>query len=63
MRHIIFVANLNSEEDFEKLEAELELTRLDYTLSRATHSVSVEGSNDVVYTAKQVIQQAGFTVK
>lgn len=63
MRHIIFVENLNTDEDRNKITSALDNTRLDYTISTITQSVTVEGSNDAVYTAKQAIQQAGYEIQ
>lgn len=63
MKHIIFVKDIKSQEDVDKIAAELDNTRVEYTISLATSSVSVEGSNDVVYASKQAISQAGFVVQ
>lgn len=63
MRRIIFVKDLNTEEDKQRIESAMENTRLDYTISLATQSVTVEGSNDALYSAKQAIQLAGFTIQ
>lgn len=62
MKHIIFVKGLKTQEDADKIAAELDNTRVDYTISLATGSVSVEGSNDTVHASKQAISQAGFVV-
>lgn len=63
MKHIIFVKGLNTQNDADKIAAELDNTRVVYSISTATGSVTVEGSNDVVHTSKQAISQAGFTVQ
>ena len=39
------------------------LALLNVFISLATESVTVEGSNDAVYTAKQAIQQAGYRIR
>lgn len=62
MTHIIFIEDLNSEADLQRLKNELDQTRLDYSISMVTKSVSVKGSNDLVYVAKQAIAQAGYTI-
>ncbi|CAM4339349.1 copper chaperone [Erysipelothrix inopinata] len=63
MRHIIFVKGLDSEEKAQRISETLDETRLKYTVSVISSSVTVEGSNDSVYTAKQAIMQAGFMVQ
>ncbi|QIK57975.1 copper chaperone [Erysipelothrix sp. HDW6A] len=63
MKHIIFVEGLKTEEDKVRIEEELLNTRLNVFISLATESVTVEGSNDAVYTAKQAIQQAGYRIR
>lgn len=63
MKHIIFVEGLISPEDADKIRTELDNTSVDYSISLNTGSVSIQGSNDKVYAAKQAIQSAGYTVK
>ncbi|MEG0327979.1 MAG: copper chaperone [Erysipelothrix sp.] len=63
MRHIIFVKGLDSEEKAQQISETLDETRLKYTVSVISSSVTVEGSNDSVYTAKQAIMLAGFMVQ
>ena len=62
MKHIIFIKGTISQEDADKIAFELDNTRVDYTISLATSSVTVVGSNDVVHASKQAISQAGFVV-
>ena len=62
MKHIIFVKSLKSQEDVDRLRSELENTRAEFSISIATGSVTVEGSNDIVHASKQAISQAGFIV-
>lgn len=63
MKHIIFVKGIKSQDDVDKIAAELDNTRVDYTISIASSSVTVVGSNDVVHASKQAISQAGFVVQ
>ncbi len=63
MKHIIFVKGLTTEEDREKVQYELENTRIEFTISTATSSVTVSGSNDVIHSAKQAIIQAGYVIQ
>ncbi|QIK69624.1 copper chaperone [Erysipelothrix sp. HDW6C] len=63
MKHIIFVKDLDTEEAYKKVAHEMDNTRIEYSISLGTSSVTVSGSNDVVYTAKQAIIQAGFIVQ
>ena len=63
MKHIIFVEGLKTEDDKKRIEEELSNTRLSIYVSLATESVTVEGSNDAIYTAKQAIQQAGYRIR
>ena len=41
---------------------ELDNTRLQYEISLANKTVTIEGDNDALYAAKQAIAQAGYTV-
>lgn len=63
MKSILILTDLNNEEDVRKLEESLSQTRIDFEVSLANHCVVIEGSNDLVYTAKVAIREAGFTVE
>lgn len=63
MKHIIFVENMKCEGCAKRISEELDNTRVEYTISLINKSVTVEGSNDTVHTAKQAIQAAGYYVK
>jgi len=62
MKRIIFVKNLETEEDVLKIEEALSHTLLDYSVSLPSKAVIVHGDNDALYTAKQAIAQAGYTI-
>lgn len=63
MKHIIFIKGKLTDESYLKIEDTLSNTRLDYSLSKITQSLTVEGSNDVVYLAKACIEKAGYEVE
>ena len=63
MKRILNVMNLKTELDKQKIEAELELTRLTFTVSLANQCVIVDGDADEVRVAKHAIEVAGYQVK
>jgi hypothetical protein len=63
MKTILFLTDLFNEEDVAKLEEYLGQTRIDFEVNLASHCVMIEGANDLVYTAKVAIREAGFTVE
>jgi hypothetical protein len=63
MKNILFLTDLVNEEDVLKLKESLGQTRIDFEISLAQHCVIIEGGNDLVYTAKVAIREAGFTVE
>ena len=63
MKHIIFIKGKLDDKAYESIEEALNNTRLDYTLSRYTQSLSIQGSNDSVYLAKSCIEQAGYEIE
>lgn len=63
MKHILFVNGLNTEEDKQRIQEYMDNTRLDYTISTITKSVTIEGANDNVHVAKQAILSAGYSVE
>lgn len=62
-KHIIFVDDMSCERCVEKIAQELDNTRVDYSISLATKSVTVEGTNDAIHAAVGAIQRAGYSVK
>lgn len=62
-KHIIFVDDMSCERCVEKIAQELDNTRVDYSISLATKSVTVEGTNDAIHAAMSAIQRAGYSVK
>jgi hypothetical protein len=63
MKNILFLTDLVNEEDVAKLKEYLSQTRIDFEVSLANHCVMIEGGNDLVYTAKVAIREAGYTVE
>lgn len=63
MKHIVFIKGKLKETDYELIEDTLSNTRLTYSLSRYTQTLTVEGSNDAIYLAKASIEQSGFEVE
>ncbi len=62
MKRIVFVKDMNCEKCVERIKSELDNTRLQYEISLANKTVTIEGDNDALYAAKQAIAQAGYTV-
>ena len=62
MKSILFVRDMNTEEAAQKVADALSETRLDFEVSLKDRCVTVEGRNDVVYTAKVAIREAGFNI-
>ena len=63
MKTILLITDLYTQEDVVKLEESLSQTRIDFEVSLANHCVVVAGTNDLVYTAKVAIREAGYTVE
>jgi len=63
MKVILFVRDLKSQEQAEKLRSALEETRLTFSVKPNDHIVTVEGDADAVYTAKVTIRECGFIVE
>lgn len=62
MKTLLFVRALKTEEDVERLREALQETRIDFEISLANQCVIVFGRNDIVYTAKTAIREAGYQV-
>jgi hypothetical protein len=63
MRIILFVKNLDTEEQAVKLRTALDDTRLVFEVKPKDHIVVVEGNADAVYTAKVTIRECGFSIE
>lgn len=63
MKHIIFIKTIKDENDVEKLTEALNETRAVFSISISNSCVTVEGSNDILHHAKQVIQSLGFIIE
>lgn len=62
-KHIIFVKNLNNQEDVAKITEALSGTKVDFEILLHSKAVVVMGRNDVVYIAKTVIKEAGYSIQ
>jgi hypothetical protein len=62
-KHILFISNLNNEEDVAKLTQALSQTKVDFEVLLQSKAVVVHGRNDIVYIAKTVIREAGYTIQ
>lgn len=63
MKHIIFVKDLTSQQDVNKLQDALSDTRLDFEINLERSAVIIEGRNDLVHLAKTAIREAGYIVE
>lgn len=63
MKSIIFVRNLNSEEDIKRIQEALTETRVEYSIALERKAVVVDGSNDIVHAAKVSLREAGYIVE
>lgn len=63
MKVILFVRDLNTEDQAEKLRSALEDTRLVFSVKPKDHIVVIEGDADAVYTAKVTIRECGFVIE
>jgi len=63
MKTILFIRDLNTEEAAQKITEALSETRVDFEVRLKDRCVAIEGRNDVVYTAKVAIREAGFNVE
>lgn len=63
MKSIIFVRNLNTEDDKAAIQEALNDTRVEYSIALDRKAVVVEGSNDVVHAAKVALREAGYIVE
>ena len=63
MKKILNVSNLKTEEDKQKIEEQLAMTSLVYTVSLANQCVVIEGDGDALRVATHAVMRAGFQVK
>ena len=63
MKTIIFVRDMKTEDQADRIRAALEGTRVEYKVALESGAVVIEGSNDLVYAAKTAIREAGFTIQ
>ncbi len=63
MKVILFVRNLDTEEQAEKIRTALDETRLNFSVKPKDHIVVIEGDADAVYTAKVTIRECGFIIE
>ncbi len=61
MKTIIFVRDMKTEDQADRIRVALEDTRVEYKVALESGAVVIEGSNDLVYAAKTAIREAGFT--
>jgi hypothetical protein len=61
-KHIIFISNLNSQDDAIKLSDALSYTKVDFEVLLQSKAVVIHGRNDMVYIAKTAIKEAGYTI-
>ncbi len=63
MKTILFIRDLNTEEAAQKITEALSETRVVFEVKLKDRCVAIEGRNDVVYTAKVAIREAGYNVE
>jgi len=63
MKHIIFVKNLNTEEDVKRIREAFLETRVECDIVLSSQYVVVHGRNDLVHVAKRVLTELGFIIQ
>ena len=63
MKHIIFVKNLNTEEDVKRIKEAFLETRVECDIVLSSQYVVVYGRNDLVHVAKRVLTELGFIIQ
>ena len=63
MKHLIFVKNLNTEEDVKRIDEAFEESRLTYQILLENQCVVIHGSNDLVRAATVLLAQNGYMIK
>ena len=62
-KHILFIKDMDCDLCAKRIEEALAETQVDFEVLPESKAVVVYGRNDLVYTAKTVIREAGFTVE
>lgn len=62
MKHIIFVRNLNTQDDVEKIKEAFFESRVEFEILLEDKCVVVFGRNDIVRTAKTLLAEHGYIV-
>lgn len=62
MKHIIFVKNLNTQDDVVKIKDAFAESRVEYEILLDDKCVVVFGRNDIVRTAKTLLVEYGYIV-
>ncbi len=63
MKHLLFVKNLNGQEDAERIREAFMDSRVEYEIILDRQCVVVYGRNDIVRAAKTLLAEAGFIVQ
>lgn len=63
VKHILFISNLNKQEDVVLISEALSHTKVDFEVLLKSKAVVVHGRNDLVHIAKTVIREAGYTIQ
>lgn len=63
MKHLLFVKNMQTEEDVKKIEEAFEESRLTYQILLDKNCIAITGSNDLVRAATVLLAQNGYIVK
>lgn len=63
MKHIVFIKTIKDDKDVSAISSALDETRAIYTISIPSSSITIEGSNDVLHLAKQLVQGLGYIIE
>ena len=63
MKHIVFIKTIKDHKDVCAISSALDETRAIYTISIPSSSITIEGSNDVLHHAKQLVQGLGYIIE
>jgi len=63
MKHLLFIRNLNTEEDVRRIKEALDETRVEYEVILENQCVAIYGRNDLVHAAKMALTENGFIVE
>lgn len=62
-KHILFIKDMDCDNCVKRIEEALADTQVEFEVLPESQAVVVYGRNDLVYTAKTVLREAGFTVE